>query len=183
MIYAPRFSCSSNIVTGYLRPNSDLNRTCRINRKYHGENMKRVTLFVVFLFAITAVASKSYGARHYGHQLAITTTSLPSGTVGNPYSGQITATGGTAPYTLSAHRPAQRIIHQRLYRRNLRHTGAKPVGTVTVAITVTDSTHRHAKSATANLRITIELPSRQAHCPSPPLHFQAARLAWRMRVR
>ena len=118
--------------------------------------MKRATLIVIFLFALTAVTSKSYGQRHYNRNLVVTNTSLPSGTVGKSYSGQIAATGGTVPYTyLATGLPSGLSINGA--------TGAisgtpaqSSVGTTTVAITVKDSTQPAPKSATANLRITIK---------------------------
>ncbi len=116
--------------------------------------MKRVTLLLIFLLAITAVASKSYGLRN-NHQLAITTTSLPGGTVGKAYSARIAATGGTTPYTYAASGlPSGLSINS--------STGAitgtpaqSAVGKVSVSFTVKDSTKPTAKSATANLPITI----------------------------
>ena len=62
-----------------------------------GENMKRATLFVVMLFAITATATKSFSQHRYNRSLVITTTSLPGGTVGVAYGARISATGGTNP--------------------------------------------------------------------------------------
>ena len=59
--------------------------------------MKRVILFVIILFAMTILTSKSSAARRNGHSLAITTTSLPSGTADTAYNGSIAATGGTTP--------------------------------------------------------------------------------------
>lgn len=115
--------------------------------------MKRVTLLVVFLLAITAMAPKSYGARHNGHQLAITTTSLPNGTVGAAYSTSITATGGTTPYKYSANGlPSGLSINALTGVISGTPTAA---GRVSAAITVTDSTTPTAESATSSLRIKI----------------------------
>jgi len=69
--------------------------------------------------------------------LSITTTSLPSGTVGTPYSAALTATGGTTPYTwqfTSGTAPAG---------LSLRNNGAisgtpTTAGTYSVGLTVTD---------------------------------------------
>ena len=99
--------------------------------------MKRVTLLVVLLFAVSVVASKSSGAQRYGYRLAITTTSLPGGTVGVSYSGQITVTGGTAPYKYSASGlPSGLLIGSSTGAITGKPTAA---GAVTVGITVTDS--------------------------------------------
>ena len=116
--------------------------------------MKRVTLLLVFLLAITTVISKSYGLR-YSHPLTITTTSLPSGTAGKAYSARIAATGGTTPYSFAASGlPSGLSING--------STGAitgtlaqSAVGTASVSFTVKDSTRPTPRSAIANLRITI----------------------------
>ena len=115
--------------------------------------MKRVALLVVLLFAISVVASKSSGAQRYGHRLAITTTSLPGGKVGVSYSGQITATGGTAPYKYSASGlPGGLSISSSTGAI----TGTPTVaGVVTVGIKVIDSTKYSPESATSNLQISI----------------------------
>jgi len=114
--------------------------------------MKRVTLLVVLLFAVSVVASKSSGAQRYGYRLAITTTSLPGGTVGVSYSGQITVTGGTAPYKYSASGlPSGLLIGSSTGAVTGKPTAA---GAVTVGITVTDSS-RSTETATSNLQITI----------------------------
>ena len=117
--------------------------------------MKRVTLYVILLFAITAAASKSYGQWHNNRQLAITTTSLPGGTAGKAYSGRIAVTGGATPYTfLASGLPSGLSINGA--------TGAisgtpaqSSVGTASAAFTVKDSTRPTPKSATAHLQIAI----------------------------
>src|ERR1035437_10110294 len=120
-----------------------------------GENMKRVTLLVVILFAITALATKSHGARRNSHPLAITTTSLPGGTVGIAYSTRISATGGTTPYIYSASGlPSGLSINGST--GTISGTPAQSsVGTSTVAIKVTDATSPTALTKTSNLPITI----------------------------
>ena len=114
--------------------------------------MKRVTLLVVLLFAVSVVASISSGAQRYGHRLAITTTSLPGGTVGISYSGHITVSGGTAPYKYSASGlPSGLSISSSTGAITGKPTAA---GAVTVGITVTDSS-KSKETATSNLQITI----------------------------
>ncbi len=63
----------------------------------------------IFIFAVKVIsqsangafvsASQGYSITITGAPLAIATTSLPAGTVGTPYSQNLTATGGTPPYT------------------------------------------------------------------------------------
>ena len=107
--------------------------------------MKRVTLFLVLLFTISVVASKSYAAQRNGYQLAITTTSLSGGTVGVSYSGRLTATGGTTPYKYTASGlPAGLSISSSTGAIAGVPTGS---GTVSVTFTVTDSTRYTPESA------------------------------------
>ncbi len=88
-------------------------------------------------------------------KLTISTTSLPSGTVGVAYSGAITATGGTTPYTYSATGlPSSLSINS--------STGVisgtpalSAVGSHSVNVTVTDAGKPTAQSATAVLSITV----------------------------
>ena len=49
-----------------------------------------------------ATASRTFTFTVRPAKLAIATTSLPSGTIKNPYSATVTATGGTTPYSWSA---------------------------------------------------------------------------------
>ena len=117
--------------------------------------MKRLTLFVVMLFAITATATKSFSQHRYNRSLAITTSSLPGGTVGIAYSTRISATGGTTPYIYSASGlPGGLSINSST--GTISGTPAQSsVGTSSVAITVRDSNTNSPHSATANLQITI----------------------------
>lgn len=88
-------------------------------------------------------------------KLAITTTSLPSGTVGLAYNASISVSGGTTPYAFSAAGlPSGLSINS--------SSGAisgtpvqSDVGTASVAITVTDASQPAAQSASANLTMTI----------------------------
>ena len=120
-----------------------------------GENMKRLTLFVVMLFAITATATKSFSQHRYNRSLAITTSSLPGGTAGVAYAGAVTASGGTKPYTFSASGlPGGLSINNST--GTISGTPAQSsVGTSSLAITVRDSNTYSPRSATANLQITI----------------------------
>jgi hypothetical protein len=92
--------------------------------------------------------------------LSVTTTSLPSGTVGVAYSAQLAATGGTAPYTWSsAGLPAG---------LSLSASGAitgtpTAAGSTPVSVKVTDSsTPQLSASAQLNVVIAVAVP------PPPP---------------
>jgi Putative Ig domain len=120
-----------------------------------GENMKRVTLFVVMLIAITATATKAFSQHRYNRSLVITTTSLPGGTVGVAYAGTVSASGGTKPYTFSATGlPGGLSINSATGTISGTPTQSS-VGTSSVAITVRDSNTNSPRSTTANLQITI----------------------------
>ncbi len=90
--------------------------------------------------------------------LAITTTSLPSGTVDSPYSAPIKATGGTLPYSYSATGlPSNLSINS-----STGQITGTPVasGPSTVVVTVMDSSNPAASvSATFNLVINSAAPA------------------------
>ncbi|MGA2050967.1 MAG: Ig domain-containing protein, partial [Terracidiphilus sp.] len=91
-------------------------------------------------------------------KLVITTASLSNATAGSSYSASIAASGGTTPYAFSASGlPSGLSINS--------STGAitgtpaqNSVGTASVVITVTDSTHPTAQSAKATLSLTVIAP-------------------------
>ncbi len=95
-------------------------------------------------------------------KLAITTTSLPGGTVGVAYAGAVTASRGTAPYTFSAGGlPSGLSINS--------STGAitgttTTVGTATASVTVTDSTTPTAQTATSSFSVIINATVTGAAC-------------------
>ena len=117
--------------------------------------MKRVTLFVVMLFAFVTATSTSY-AQYRNRRPVITTTSLPGGTVGKAYSGQIAVTGGTAPYVYAASGLPSGLAISSATGAITGTPAQSSVGTATVAITVRDSNRYAPQTATANLRITIQ---------------------------
>ena len=86
--------------------------------------------------------------------LAITTTSLPSGTVGAAYAFLMEATGGTTPYAWSAAGLPNGLQMSAAGVISGTPTGA---GTSSVVITVTDST-TPAQSASKTLSLTIAAP-------------------------
>jgi hypothetical protein len=87
-------------------------------------------------------------------KLVITSTSLPSGTVGATYSGSVSASGGTTPYAFSAtNLPGG--LQMGASGAIAGTPGASAAGTAMVAVTVTDSTKPTALTATASLSLTI----------------------------
>jgi putative Ig domain-containing protein len=87
--------------------------------------------------------------------LTITTTSLPSGTVGTAYSATVAATGGSTPYTFGATGLPSGLAISTSTGAITGTPAQSAVGTASVTITVTDSTTPTAQAATAYLSITI----------------------------
>jgi len=86
--------------------------------------------------------------------LAITTTSLPSGTIGAPYTAPIAVSGGNSPFNFSATGlPSGLSINSAT--GTISGTPQGPAGTASVTITVTD---RKNATATANLSLPIAAP-------------------------
>jgi Putative Ig domain len=119
--------------------------------------------------------------------LAVTTTSLPGGTVGTAYSSAVAASGGSTPYAYSAgNLPSGLSINS--------GTGAitgtpaqNSAGTWSATVKVTDSTQPSSQSATASLSIKISatpptplavttssLPGGTAGSPYPSTGLQAS---------
>jgi hypothetical protein len=97
-------------------------------------------------------------------QLTITTTSLPSGTVGGSYSASITASGGTTPYAYSA---TGLLAGMSISGSTGAITGtpaASSVGTASVAVTVTDATLPTAQTATSDLSLVVNAATGAATC-------------------
>ncbi len=125
--------------------------------------MKRVTLLVLSLFAMMNVSASGQDRywhwRHRSGLLSITTASLPGGTVGAPYTGQIAASGGTQPYTYSASGLPGGLSINGSTGTITGTPSQNSVGTTPAAITVADSTSTTPQSATANLAITVAATS------------------------
>ena len=119
--------------------------------------------------------------------LAVTTTSLPAGTVGATYSSAVAASGGSTPYTYSAgNLPSGLSINSGT--GTITGTPAQnSVGTWSATVKVTDSTQPSSQSATASLSIKIgatppaplavttsSLPGGTAGSPYPSTTLQAS---------
>ncbi len=100
-----------------------------------------------------ATASKSVGLTIAPPPLTITTTSLPSATVGSAVSGTVAATGGVPPYTFAATGLPTGVTLSPT--GSLAGTPGAP-GTSQVSVTVTDST---GKTTTQNFSLTVSLPT------------------------
>ena len=88
-------------------------------------------------------------------KLAITTASLPGGTVGVPYSASVSASGGTVPYTFSASGLPGGLSIASTTGTITGTPVQSDVGTTAVTITVTDAGQPAQQSATVNLAITV----------------------------
>jgi hypothetical protein len=90
--------------------------------------------------------------------ITITTTSLPPGMVGVPYSVQLEATGGAPPYTWNKYLPKGMGTLPRgvtLSPSGLLSGTPKRAGTFTIAVKCLDSSHSHKTQATQTLTLTI----------------------------
>jgi hypothetical protein len=98
--------------------------------------------------------------------LAITTTSLPSGTVGTAYSASIAATGGTAPYSYSASNLPSGLSISGSSGAITGTPGQSAVGSTAVAVKVTDSGKptEQSASATLNLAVNQSKPAQATAC-------------------
>jgi hypothetical protein len=93
----------------------------------------------------------------FGH-VTITTTTLPPGTVGQPYSFQLQATGGTPPYTWNKYPPkGQGVLPLGLHlsKSGLISGTPKRSGTYTITVKCLDSSHSHKTQAIQTLTLVI----------------------------
>jgi alpha-tubulin suppressor-like RCC1 family protein len=91
-------------------------------------------------------------------QITITTTSLPPGTVGVPYSVQLEAVGGTPPYTWNKYPPKGMGTLPRgliLSKSGLISGTPKQAGTHTFTVKCLDSSHSRKTQAIQTLTLTI----------------------------
>ena len=111
----------------------------------------------------TATLSLTVSSGQSG-SLSITTTSLPSATVGASYSGTAQATGGATPYSFSATGlPSGFTINAASGTITGTPTQSE-VGSNPVTVTVTDSTQPMAETASASLTLTVDAPGSTAAC-------------------
>jgi hypothetical protein len=93
-----------------------------------------------------------------GPNVTITTTSLPDGTLRQPYSFQLQAIGGTAPYTWNKY---GRVgmgtlpLGMGLARSGLISGTPKRAGTYTIVVKCLDSSHSHKTQGAQELTLTI----------------------------
>ena len=116
--------------------------------------------------------------------LTITTTGLPSGTVGAAYSSAVAASGGTTPYTYSAGSLPNGLTISSTTGMITGTPTQNSVGTASATIKVTDSSKPSPQSATATLSIKISpaslavttssLPGGTAGSPYPSTTLQAS---------
>ncbi len=100
-----------------------------------------------------------------GGTLSITTTSLPAGTVGTPYTGAIIVTGGTPAYSYSIS-PSTLPAGLSLDTSSGQISGTPTAsGTATLSVTVTDSTQPTALSAGPQ-SVSITINPAPAACSS-----------------
>ncbi len=88
----------------------------------------------------------------------ITTTSLPPGTVGVPYSVQLEAVGGTPPYTWNKYRPKGMGTLPRgviLSKSGLISGAPQRAGTYSIVVKCLDSSHSHKTQAIQTLTLVI----------------------------
>jgi DNA-binding beta-propeller fold protein YncE len=90
--------------------------------------------------------------------VTITTSSLPPGTVGQPYSVQLEASGGTPPYSWNKYLQKGTGTLPRgvsLSPSGLISGTPKRAGTYTITVKCLDSSHSHKTQATQTLTLTI----------------------------
>jgi hypothetical protein len=90
--------------------------------------------------------------------ITITTTFIPDGTVGQPYSTQLTACGGTPPYTWNKYGPAgDGALPRRLAlsRSGVISGTPKKAGSYTITVKCLDESHSHKTQATEQLTLII----------------------------
>ena len=98
--------------------------------------------------------------------LKITTTTVPSGTVGVAYSASITASGGITPYTYSASNLPSTLAVNSATGAITGTPAQSAVGTTPVVVKVSDSTEPEPQSVEAGLSLTVNAATTAAACSS-----------------
>jgi hypothetical protein len=120
--------------------------------------------------------------------LSVSTTSLPSGTVGAAYSAAVAASGGTAPYTYNATNLPSGLSIGASTGVITGIPAQNSVGTASATVKVTDSTQPSSQSASSSLSISISpaaspaalavtttsLPAGTVSTPYPSTSLQAS---------
>src|SRR3984893_17981101 len=117
------------------------------------------------LAGCSGTGSTSTANSNQPSNLAVTTTSLPGGTVGTAYSSAVAASGGSPPYTYSAgNLPSGLSINSGT--GTITGTPAQnSAGTWSATVKVTDSTQPSSQSAAARLSIKISAAPPTAPAP------------------
>jgi hypothetical protein len=117
------------------------------------------------LAGCSGTGSTSTANSNQPSNLAVTTTSLPGGTVGTAYSSAVAASGGSAPYTYSAgNLPSGLSINSGT--GTITGTPAQnSAGMWSATVKVTDATTPSSQSATASLSIKISAAPPTAPTP------------------
>jgi hypothetical protein len=99
--------------------------------------------------------SSTSNPTHTSSTLTLSTTSLPSGTVGVAYSAAVAASGGTTPYIYNATNLPSGLSISASTGMITGMPAQNSVGTVSATVKVTDSTQPSSQSASSNLSISI----------------------------
>jgi hypothetical protein len=99
---------------------------------------------------------------HAGSNLTVSTTALPSGTVGAAYSAAVAASGGTTPYTYNATNLPSGLSISASTGMITGIPAQNSVGTASATVKVTDSTQPSSQSASSSLSISISPASSPA---------------------
>jgi len=93
------------------------------------------------------------------NQLTVTTSSMPEGTVGQPYSFALSACGGIPPYTWNKYPPEGYGANPpglHVSTAGVLSGTPKKAGTYYFTLKVLDSTHSHKTQATKSLDLVID---------------------------
>jgi len=116
--------------------------------------MRKLILCLTFFVAVTLSGCVSGSTKTKTAKLTITTSSLPSGTVGGAYSATIAVSGGAGPYSFSASGLPSALSIATASGVIAGTPAQSALGTAAVTVTVTDQSNPQ-QTATANLSVTI----------------------------